>query len=184
MTTTEPKKGLESLTAEYYRCLEREPGRKDEWRQKYEWALARAQQYADRLGTDRETVLAAWEEDRDYWYVNYYQESNQPDLAGKIGAVTLAEWRAEGERLYGKEQLDWRFRCPACGHVQTMRQFKEAGLNPQLAYLNCASRHNLGGKADCKWTIGGLLRVGGRYVIDAKFRPRLIFEFADKETKE
>ena len=40
-----------------------------------------------------------------------------------------------------------------------------------------------GGKADCKWTIGGLLRVGGRYVIDAKFRPRLIFEFADRETK-
>lgn len=184
MTTTEPKKGLESLTAEYYHCLEREPGRKEEWRQKYEWALARAQQYADALGTDRETVLAAWEEDRDYWYVNYYQESNQPDLTGEIGVVTLAEWRAEGEQLYGKEQLDWRFRCPACGHVQTMRKFKEAGLNPQLAYLNCASRHDLGGKADCKWTIGGLLCVGGRYVIDAKYRPRLIFEFADKETKE
>ncbi|MBR1800661.1 MAG: hypothetical protein IJ767_04100 [Bacteroidaceae bacterium] len=184
MRTAEPKKGLESLTADYYYWLEREPGRKEEWRQKYEWALNRAEQYAARLGTDRETVLKAWEEDRDYWYVNYYQECNQPDLTGMIGAVTLAEWLSEGERLYGKEKLDWRFRCPACGHVQTMRQFKEAGLDPELAYLNCASRHKLGGKPDCKWTIGGLLRVGGRYVIDAKYRPHLIFEFADKETKE
>lgn len=182
MRTPEPKKGLESLTADYHYWVEREPDRKELWRQKYEWALNRAEQYAARLGTDRETVLKAWEEDRDYWYVNYYQESNQPDLTGMIGVVTLAEWLAEGEQLYGKERLDWRFRCPACGHVQTMRQFKEAGLYHELAYLNCASRYNLGGKADCKWTIGGLLRVGGRYVIDAKFRPRLIFEFADKET--
>lgn len=184
MRTTEPKKGLESLSSDYHYWLEREPGRKELWRQKYEWALNRAEQYAARLGTDRETVLEAWEEDRDYWYVNYYQECNQPDLTGMIGAVTLAEWLAEGERLYGKEKLDWRFRCPACGHVQTIRQFKEAGLNPELAYLHCASRHHLGGKANCKWTIGGLLRVGGRYVIDAKYRPHLIFEFADKEIKE
>ncbi|MBO4499175.1 MAG: hypothetical protein J5732_02850 [Bacteroidaceae bacterium] len=176
----EPKKGYESLSASYRYWAEREPGRAQEWKKKFDWALERAQQYADRLGVDREKVLEAWESDRDYWYVNYYQESNQPSLEGK-NVVTLAEWEAEGERLYGKERLEWKFRCPACGNVQTARMFKDAGKDPHLCYINCASRYGLGGRKDCKWTTGGLLNIGGRYVIDKKFVPRLIFEFADKE---
>lgn len=183
METKEPKKGYDSLVAEYEYWAQREPGRAEEWKEKVRWALVRAQQYADRLGVDREKVLEGWEERRDYWYVNFYQEANQPDLSGRE-VVTLAEWEAEGERLYGKERLDWRFRCPACGHVQTPREFKAAGQSPHAAYLNCASRFGLGGRQDCKWTIGGLLKVGGRYVIDDRYCPRLIFEFADKEKKE
>ena len=183
METKEPKKGYESLMHAYHSSAEKWPERKSEWKEKLDWALARAQQYADRLGVDREKVLEAWENDRGYWYVNYYQESNQPSLEGK-DVVVMAEWAAEGERLYGKERLDWKFKCPFCGHVQTARMFKNAGMNPHLAYTNCASRYGLGGKKTCKWTIGGLLRVGGRYVIDDKYCPRLIFEFADKEKKE
>lgn len=180
MKKEEPKKGYESLTASYRHWAEREPGRKDEWKQKYEWALGRAQQYADHLGVTRDEVLTAWEQERDYWYVNYYQESNQPDLMGH-NAVTLEQWEAEGERLYGKNHLEWRFRCPTCGHIQTPQEFKTAGIDPHKAYQNCASRYGLGGESTCKWTVGGLLRTGGRYVIDARYRPRLIFEFADKK---
>lgn len=176
----EPKKGYESLTASYRYWAEREPGHKDEWKQKYEWALERAQQYADHLGVTRDEVLAAWEQERDYWYVNYYQESNQPDLTRR-NVVTLEQWEAEGERLYGKNRLEWRFRCPTCGHIQTPQEFKAAGIGPHAAYQSCASRYGLGGKSTCKWTVGGLLITGGRYVIDARYRPRLIFEFADKE---
>lgn len=180
MKKEEPKKGYESLTASYRYWAEREPGRKDEWKQKYEWALGRAQQYADRLGITRDEVLTAWEQERDYWYVNYYQESNQPDLTGH-NVVTLEQWEAEGERLYGKNHLGWRFRCPTCGHIQTPQEFKTAGIDPHMAYQSCASRYGLGGESTCKWTAGGLLITGGRYVIDARYCPRLIFEFADKK---
>lgn len=183
MNKEEPKKGYESLYAAYRSSAEKWPGRESEWKEKLDWALERASQYANALNVDRETVLEAWESDRDYWYVNYYQESNQPSLENK-NVVMMAEWEAEGERLYGKDHLDWKFKCPACGNVQTARMFKDAGIDPNLVYSNCASRHNLGGRKDCKWTTGGLLNVGGRYVIDRKCRPVLIFEFADKENKE
>lgn len=179
----ELKKGYESLKADYEYWAEREPGREKEWKEKFDWTVERAQQYADKLGVTREEVLAAWEQDRDYWYVNYYQDCNQPDLTGR-NVVTLEQWEAEGERLYGKNRLEWRFKCPTCGHVQTPQEFKAAGIDPHEAYQNCASRHGLGGKETCKWTVGGLLRRGGRYVIDKRYCPRLIFEFANEEKKE
>lgn len=175
----EIKKGYESLKHDLDYWVKREPGRADEWKKHFDWALERAQQYADVLHTDRDTVLAAWEERRDYWFVNYYQECNQPDLTKKGNVVTLDEWVKEGESLFGKDKLDWKFKCPACGHIQSMREFKNAGLDPELAYVNCASRHGLGGKKDCKWTIGGFLIVGGRYVVDHKYVPHLIFCFAE-----
>ena len=180
MNRENTKKGYDSLVAEYEYCAQREPDRAKGWKEKLDWALARADQYADYLGIDRDTVLAAWEERRDYWYVNYYQEANQPDLANRH-VLTLAEWEDEGRRLYGNDKLDWKFRCPACGHIQTPREFKAAGHSPHAAYVDCASRFGIGGRSTCKWTIGGLLKVGGRYVIDDSYTPRLIFEFADRE---
>lgn len=179
----EPKKGYESLKAAVERTIEWGASfdSPEQLRKQMQWVLDRAQQYADACGVDREVVLEQWETDRTYWWVNYYQDANQPDLSKYGSVVTLEKWMEEGERLYGKDRLDWKFKCPACGHVQTMRKFKEAGKDPRLAYVNCASRHGLGGKKDCKWTTGGFLRIGGRYVIDSKYCPRLIFEFADKE---
>ena len=171
------KKGYDSLVATYEYWAHKVPGCEKEWKAKLDWVLARAEQYANRLGIDRETVLAAWEKRRDIWFVNYYQESHQPDLSNR-SVVTLAEWEAEGQRLYGKNKLDWKFRCPACGHIQTPHEFKAAGHSPHAAYSNCASRYGLGGRQDCKWTIGGLFIIGGRYVIDDKYTPHLVFEFA------
>lgn len=176
------KKGYDSFKSELDYWCQREPERSDEWRRKFEWVLQRAQQYADFCHTERDKVLAAWEEDRTYWFVNYYQECNQPDLQANTGLfgkkiVTLDEWMAEGQRLFGEDRLDWRFRCPMCGHIQTGRQFQDAGKDPHRAYFNCASRFGLGGKKNCKWTTGGLLAIGGRYVIDKKYIPHLIFDF-------
>lgn len=41
---------------------------------KLKWVIERAQQYADALGVTRDEVIDAWENERDYWYMNYYQE--------------------------------------------------------------------------------------------------------------
>lgn len=180
MSVNETTKGIGSLTAAYQHDIDNSGCRKEKLKTKLDWVLLRAQQYADYCHVTRDDVLSAWEERRGYWWINFYQDANQPDLSKSENHVmTLSEWEAEGKRRFGDEQLDWKFKCPACGHIQSMREFKDARLEPQLAYLNCASRHGLGGKADCKWTIGGLLSLGGQYVIDGKYCPRLVFEFAE-----
>ena len=181
MSNKTVKKGYESLMAAYRKSVEDNNGwSEEECKSSLDWVLNRAEQYAKHCHVTRDDILAVWEEDRSYCWRNYYQESNQPDLEkGNHHVMTLNEWEEEGKCRFGDDQLDWKFKCPACGHIQSMREFKEAGLEPHLAYLHCASRHGLGGREDCKWTIGGLLRVGGQYVIDGKYCPRLVFEFAD-----
>ncbi len=182
-TTT--KKGLSSLKEALEFDLQREPARADEWRAKYVWVLERAQQYADFWGTTRARVLEAWESKRDYWWMNCYQDCNQPDLKNTNGTpvVTFETWKAEGIRRFGHDQLDWQFQCPQCKHIQTPREFKEAGIEPEYCFSQCASRHNLGGSPTCKWTTGGLFRIGGQYVIAPDFNIHLIFGFAPEENK-
>jgi hypothetical protein len=83
---------------------------------------------------------------------------------------TLAEWLAEGERRFGPNQLQWRFKCPACGHVQAVedfRPYKAAGATTDTARFNCIGRYagaqpnaglNGSGRAagPCDYTSGGL----------------------------
>lgn len=45
---------------------------------KFKWIIDRAQHYADKTGSTLDDVLDAWEDNRNYWYMNYYQECNQP----------------------------------------------------------------------------------------------------------
>ncbi|RKJ35209.1 hypothetical protein D7X33_38520, partial [Butyricicoccus sp. 1XD8-22] len=43
--------------------------------EKYDWIIKRAEHYAEKTGLHVDEILNAWEEDRDYWYQNYYQEA-------------------------------------------------------------------------------------------------------------
>ncbi len=54
-------------------------------------------------------------------------------------------------------------------------------MNEDNAFTCCASRFGLGGRPDCKWTTGGLFRIGGVCVIRPDFVPVLAFAFADTE---
>lgn len=151
---------------------------------RYRFAIGAARQYAAACGTTYEEVLASWETRRDYWWVNFYQECKIPSLnTGKPHKVVmLKDWQAEGERLFGKDPKDWRFVCPACGGVQTGRQFEESGQEPDFAYRNCISRYVGTGK--CKYTTGGLLNLAKVCVIDALYRPVWVFDFDRKEEQK
>jgi len=175
--STEIKKGYDSLKQALDESIAHSPGLADIYRRKFQWVLDRARQYAEFCHTDRDTVLEAWENARDYWFVNYYQDCNQPDLE-KSQVLFIDDWMEKGRKLFGDDPLDWKFKCPACCHVQTMRQFKDAGEKPDLAYINCASRYGLGGLSNCNWSMGGLFKIGGQYVIDKRFVPHLVFDFA------
>ena len=42
---------------------------------------------------------------------------------------TLREWRTEGERLFGKNIEDWKFKCPKCGNIASGQEYKNAGAD-------------------------------------------------------
>ena len=44
--------------------------------------MDRAKHYSEQSGKSVEHILKVWEENRTYWYMNYYQECNQP-LSGR-----------------------------------------------------------------------------------------------------
>ena len=78
---------------------------------KFKWVLDRAEHYAELLATTKEIILQQWEEQRRYWYMNYYQESNQPPLAKVKIFEDLEALKAS--------ILDKGFRCPKCNGVST-----------------------------------------------------------------
>ena len=55
---------------------------------------------------------------------------------------SVEEWTAEATRRFGPDMLKWRFRCPMCGHVASVQDFKDAGAkSPSCAYQECLGRY-------------------------------------------
>ena len=82
--------GYKSLKAAYERDVQdahktaqrghRPMRNKQEFRKLFDWVIARATHYAYHKQTTVDVILNQWEARRDYWWLNYYQESNQPWL--------------------------------------------------------------------------------------------------------
>ena len=53
---------------------------KQEFLKLFQWVIGRAQHYAVRTGKPIEQILNEWETKRNYWWLNFYQECNQPKL--------------------------------------------------------------------------------------------------------
>ena len=50
---------------------------------------------------------------------------------------SVEEWKAEATRRFGPDMLKWRFRCPMCGHVASVQDFKDAGAkSPSCSRYN------------------------------------------------
>lgn len=151
---------------------------------KYKFVLDRAAEYAEALGVTRDEVLCAWEENRNYCYMNYYQDCNQPSLKGTQKVIKVADWLKELKSRFGEDSEDWKFVCPSCGHVQSVADFKAIGVDGNKAYCECISRYkNIDGKTDkkaCKYTICGLFLLDHDTVITNVFLPVNVFKMADK----
>ena len=117
--TNKPVKGLESLIeavavglrekrdfpgrwCEHFTegCIERmrqygETGalceHKCEYCKSFKWAVDRAKHYEEKTGIPYLDVLKSWEEGRDYWFLNYYQDCKQPKI--KDGQVRMFDTR-------------------------------------------------------------------------------------------
>jgi hypothetical protein len=114
------------------------------YRQKLEWAVERAKHYAQKTGLTPEAVLDAWEGKRSYWYMNFYQEANQPSI--ESDNVRVFETVDELLSSIGKTG----FRCPNCEAVTKSPYKCESGA---LAH----------GKV-CDWKVYGLFGHMGKGV--------------------
>lgn len=78
--------------------------------------------------------------------------------------MTHAEWHALGARLFGADEMAWRFICPVCGHVATPADYKVAGAPEGAVAYSCVGRwlpgskeaFTNGGKGPCTYAGGGL----------------------------
>jgi hypothetical protein len=87
---------------------------------------------------------------------------------------TKAEWLSEGERLFGKNFEDYKFVCPRCKRINTGREFKDAGAEPNAMYCECIGRYDK--TKGCDWAAYGLFDI---CTVHVDGHP--VFEFADGE---
>ena len=92
------------------------------------------------------------------------------------------EWEEKGESLFGSDQFKWAFRCPMCGHVATVQDYKDAGAPEGAVAFSCigrwvgAKRRAFGGKGEgpCDYAGGGLFPMNP---VDVE--GHRVFEFAE-----
>ena len=96
-----------------------------------------------------------------------------------------AEWHAEGVRLFGDDEMQWRFECPACGHVATVQDYKDAGASVEAVAFSCVGRWMENprdafgeGEGPCNYAGGGLI---GLNPVIIEGRAGRVFDFAVDE---
>lgn len=102
---------------------------------------------------------------------------------------THKEWMEELNNRFGEDVKKWAFKCPACGKVSTLQEFKDAGAEPNDSYQNCIGRFTGKGSPTknsyegCDWAAYGLFGTlnGGDVVITDEGKEIQVFSMADKE---
>lgn len=150
-----------------------ESPRGNEYRECFDWAIKRAQHYAEKTGLDAGDILTAWEKERTYWFLNYYQECNQPEITTE--RVRVFNTIEELHQAIGK----MGFRCPVCGGVSK-------------SPYECTSGREMSPGKICDWKSYGLFHDLGKGVfiyVKSELRGQIIFmplawETGEKETHE
>lgn len=113
--------------------------------------------------------------------------------------ISLKDWLAEGEKLFGPDKRNWKFICPNCGHIQSAWDFIELnkkGISnikaDEVVAFSCIGRFdtripedkigtifdNEPKRQPCNYTNGGLFCFAPRMVIDEEGRKHAVFDFA------
>ena len=106
--------------------------------------------------------------------------------------TTLKEWQEEACARFGEDFRKWKFRCPACGHEQSIQDFLDIGADPNSAFQDCIGRHMgkgspvKGDSSGCNWAAYGFFGTmgKGRTVIMEDGKTVEVFAFAGEEGEE
>lgn len=101
---------------------------------------------------------------------------------------SYVDWHREGIRRFGADMLDWKFICPSCGVVTSVREWKDAGARENAAAFSCIGRYTGSAKTifdktggPCNYTGGGLLGLNPVRVVFPNGKHIDCFRFADEE---
>lgn len=134
---------IEKLRA--YAAEGKECGFNCEYCKKFKWVIDRAKHYAEKTGLSWQEILSAWENERGYWYLNYYQDCNQPEI--KSDKVRVFETVKE----LNKSIRDSGFRCPCCNGISKSPYKCSSGIKRSDGKI-------------CDWNVNGLLGDLGKGV--------------------
>lgn len=107
-------------------------------------------EYGEFFGYSEIEIFDALESKRTYWYVNYYQEANFPELD------TIKVFKNKKE-MFEITKPDQGFRCPNCNGVSKHPYICDSGIETDLI----GSEQ----KGICNWKSYGFLRTLGQGLI-------------------
>ncbi len=96
---------------------------------------------------------------------------------------------SRGSRAFGTDPKDWKFVCPSCGTIQSVKDFLQLGCCPDDAVQECIGLHKWksslkqGEALGCGCTSYGIIGTmgKGRIVTDLKGYSAEVFDFAPME---
>ena len=100
---------------------------------------------------------------------------------------TVNEWQAEAVRRFGTDFLDWKFVCPICDHVASVREYQNAGAPEGAVGYSCIGRYvgeagfKAKGAGPCDYAGGGLFQLNKITVVDEQGKDHKMFEFAEAD---
>ena len=105
-------------------------------------------------------------------------------------ALTRDEWFAEAKRRFGEDPYDWKFVCPVCKHVASVRDWKEAGAPEGSVAFSCVGRWIEGSrdafgsssKGPCTYAGGGLFKLNP-IPVEHEDKTVYFFEFANSNVE-
>jgi hypothetical protein len=110
--------------------------------------------------------------------------------------MTYKEWEAEGERRFGKDKMLWKFVCPICKHVQSVRDYAQAGASSDVVGFSCVGRWIKGSReafqskpgkqkkeGPCNYAGGGLFAMNPITVVKENGKETQAFAFAEPDPK-
>lgn len=102
--------------------------------------------------------------------------------------ITHENWIEEAKKRYKKSD-DIAFKCPLCGYVATVKEWKDGGADEREIGFSCIGRcvgvkreafDSKSKKGPCNYTGGGLLQFNPVKVIFDDGNTASYFDFADE----
>lgn len=100
--------------------------------------------------------------------------------------IKYQDWLKEAAEKFGKDPLEWKFVCPSCGYVASVKDWKNAGASEGEIAFSCVGRRlnteneiwNKNG-GPCNYAGGGLFRLNPVKVVLEDGHIRETFAFAE-----
>ena len=98
--------------------------------------------------------------------------------------MTKEEFTKEAIKRFGPDPMNWKFKCPSCGYVASVQDYKDAGAHSGNAGFSCIGRYLPGhcqdaftkGPGPCNYAGGGLIGIN-----PVEIEGQFYFELADSK---